>query len=50
VSAKALFVKRIFPFRHNYRSHTISNEIGERACLGHEAVDAQNESDARDWN
>src|SRR5439155_1901985 len=44
------FIERPFPFGDNDCRNTISYEIGERARLRHESVNAKDQGDARDRN
>src|SRR5690242_12052801 len=41
-------VERAFPFRDHDRRDTVADEVGQRARLRHEAVDAEDDGDAGD--
>lgn len=43
-------IERILPFGDDDRRNAVAYKIGERARFGHEAVDAKDQGDARNWN
>src|SRR3546814_4732478 len=47
-AVQRLFVERIFPFGDDDGGQRIAGEIGERAALAHEAVDAEDQGQAGD--
>ena len=46
--AHAIVVERAFPLRDDHGRDAVADQVGERARLRHEAVDAQDERDAGD--
>ena len=48
--AHPLAVQRVLPLRHHHGGDTVADQVGERAGLRHEAVDAQDQRDAGDRN